>query len=55
MGFVADATWTVRDAVNHFGHMHYRQNQYRALVTFVHESEIWKINSVETIDEKRIY
>jgi hypothetical protein len=55
MGFVADAAWTVRGSVNHFGHTHYRQNQYRALVSFINEHETWKINSIETIDEKRIY
>jgi hypothetical protein len=54
-GFIVDAAWTVRGSVNHFGHTHYRQNQYRALVTFINENEIWKINSIETIDEKRIY
>ena len=54
-GFVADAAWTVRGSVNHFGHTHYRQNQYRALVTFVNDKETWKISSIETIEEKRNY
>ena len=54
-GFVADAAWTVRGSVNHFGHTHYRQNQYRALVTFHNDNNIWKISSIEAIDEKRIY
>ena len=54
-GFTADASWTVRGSVNHFGHTHYRQNQYRALVTFIDENDIWKISSIETIEEKRIY
>jgi len=54
-GFTADASWTVRGSVNHFGHTHYRQNQYRALVTFIDENDVWKISSIETIEEKRIY
>jgi hypothetical protein len=54
-GIVADAVWTVRGSVNHFGHTHYRQNKYRALISFVSENEIWKINSIEPIEEIRIY
>jgi hypothetical protein len=54
-GIVADAMWTVRGSVNHFGHTHYRQNQYRALVTFVDEQGIWKISAIEPIEEIRIY
>ena len=52
---VANTIWTVRGSVNHFGHTHYRQNQYQALVSFINDNQIWKINSIETIDEKRIY
>jgi hypothetical protein len=54
-GIVADAMWTVRGSVNHFGHTHYRQNQYRALVTFVDEAGIWKISAIEPIEEVRVY
>jgi hypothetical protein len=54
-GLVADILWTVRGSVNHFGHTHYRQNQYRALVSFNNDGETWKIYHIETIDEKRIY
>ena len=54
-GLVADVLWTVRGSVNHFGHTHYRQNQYRALVSFNSDNETWKIYHIETIDEKRIY
>jgi hypothetical protein len=54
-GMVADAMWTVRGSVNHFGHTHYRQNQYRALVSFVIEEGIWKISAIEPIEEIRIY
>ena len=51
----ADAMWTVRGSVNHFGHTHYRQNQYRALVTFKDDNGIWKISAIEPIEEIRIY
>ena len=53
--FIADLSWTVRGSVNHFGHTHYRQNQYRALVSFIDENNIWKINDIETLDERRNY
>ena len=54
-GYVADTRWTVRGSVNHFGHTHYRQNQYRALVSFGIVDEIWKINNIEITDTRRLY
>lgn len=53
-GFVVDALWTVNGSVNHFGHTHYRQNQYRALVTLVIFDDTWKISKIETLDERRL-
>lgn len=53
--FVGDASWAVTGSVNHFGHTHYRQNKYRAFVTFIQEQDIWKISNIEAIDEQRIY
>ncbi len=54
-GYIADTKWTVRGSVNHFGHTHYRQNQYRALVSFGINSGHWKINDIEILDSKRLY
>ena len=54
-GFVADTRWIVRGSVNHFGHTHYRQNQYRALVSFGIDNESWKINNIEILDTRRLY
>lgn len=54
-GYIADTQWSVRGSVNHFGHTHYRQNQYRALVSFGIEGDSWKINRIEIIDTRRIY
>jgi len=53
-GFIAELTWMVSGSVNHFGHTHYRQNKYHALVTFVKDNQSWKIKNIEVIDEKRI-
>jgi len=54
-GFIADASWTVSGSVSHFGHTHYRRNQYHARVTFLNDSGYWKILNIELIDEKRIF
>lgn len=53
-GFIADAAWTVSGSVSHFGHTHYRRNQYHAKVTFVGVDGSWKIKNIELIDEKRL-
>ena len=53
-GFVADALWTVSGSVSHFGHTHYRQNRYHALVTFIVDANSWKIRDIELLDEKRL-
>lgn len=54
-GYVVDVKWTVRGSVNHFGHTHYRQNQYRALVSFGIDDECWKINHIDILNAKRLY
>jgi hypothetical protein len=53
-GFVADAAWTVSGSVSHFGHTHYRRNQYQALVTFKIDGASWKITDIELLAEKRL-
>ena len=53
-GFTADTLWTVSGSVTHFGHTHYRRNQYRAWVTFVRQGDVWKIRDLELIDEQRV-
>jgi hypothetical protein len=45
----------VRGSVNRFGHAHYRQKQYHAMASFISDERTWKIDHIETIDEKRIY
>ena len=53
-GFTVDALWTVGGSVTHFGHTHYRRNQYRALVTVARSGDVWKIREIETLDERRV-
>jgi len=54
-GYRANARWTVSGSVTHFGHTHYRRNQYQARVTFLNDGGYWKILNIELIDEKRIF
>jgi hypothetical protein len=54
-GYVADTQWTVRGSVNHFGHTHYRQNQYRAYVSFLADDHRWKISDIEILNSERLY
>ncbi|TRX70245.1 HupE/UreJ family protein [Carboxylicivirga sp. M1479] len=53
--YLADVEWAVRGSVNHYGHTHYRQNKYRALVTFIIDEEVWKISDIEILDARRLY
>ena len=51
---VVSATWTVSGSVNHFGHVHYRQNRYEANLRLVAENGVWKLTKIDLLDERRI-
>lgn len=53
-GYEVDALWTVGGSVNHFGHIHFRQNQYDATVNLVPVEGTWKIRGLELMEEKRV-
>jgi hypothetical protein len=53
-GFSAQAVWTVGGTVTHFGHRHFRQNRYQARLDVVPDQEIWKLRSIEILDEVRL-
>ena len=53
-GFNLTGSWRVSGSVSHFGHMHYRQNIYQAIVKIVLVDGTWKIESIELLDEQRI-
>ncbi|MEM1256089.1 MAG: HupE/UreJ family protein [Cyanobacteria bacterium P01_H01_bin.21] len=48
------AEWLVGGSVTHFGHTHYRNNLYVALVTLTYTDSVWKIKSIEVVDEHRL-
>jgi hypothetical protein len=52
--YVVDTEWLVSGSVNHFGHTHYRRNQYHAYIHLSIVDDFWKIRDIELIEEKRI-
>jgi hypothetical protein len=53
-GYAIDLVWTVGGSVNHFGHQHFRQNWYDAVIRVVPVEGVWKIESVDVAEEKRL-
>ena len=54
LGLVFKARWTAMGSVGHWGHIHIRKNQYEANVTVEPVGGVWKITSLELLEEKRI-
>ena len=52
--FAVDAVWTVNGSVIHFGHTHYRQNRYHAIVSILQDGDTWKIYRINLLDEQRL-
>jgi len=53
-GFRATCTWNVGASVGHWGHIHQRRNQYIAELTVEPVGGVWKITSLELIQEERL-
>lgn len=49
-----EATWRVSGTVEHWGHVHTRVNEYRGRATVVNHEGVWKLQSLQLLDEKRI-
>lgn len=52
--FGIEVEWKIDGSVSHFGHMHYRQNRYRAIIWITPENGNWKIERMEMLDEERL-
>ena len=52
--FAIDAVWTADGSVSHFGHTHYRQNRYHAIMRIVQDEDTWKIHQIDLLDEQRL-
>ena len=46
--------WIVSGSVGHWGHLHYRRNQYEARFTLRFEDGSWKITALEILEELRL-
>ena len=53
-GFGVRSTWTVGGMVTHFGHRHFRQNRYDARLSIVPAAGVWKIQSIEILEQDRL-
>ena len=49
-----ETSWTINGSVSHFGHMHYRQNRYRAIIWIAPNEGNWKIQEMEIMEEIRL-
>ncbi len=52
--FGIEVSWKINGSVSHFGHMHYRQNRYRAIIWITPMDGNWKIQNIEMLDEERL-
>lgn len=49
-----EVEWKIDGSVSHFGHMHYRQNRYRAIIWIIPDNGNWKIENIKMLDEERL-
>jgi len=54
LGLLFHADWTATGSVGHWGHIHTRQNQYKANIAVRPVDGAWKITALELLEEKRI-
>lgn len=53
-GFTVQARWQVDGVVNHFGHSHWRTNEYLARFGVVETQDGWRIASHEPLEQHRL-
>jgi hypothetical protein len=46
--------WTVSGSVGHWGHIHQRNNAYRANIEISEIDGIWKLTGLEILEEQRL-
>ena len=52
--FLYHCIWNVAGTVEHWGHIHTRENQYAALFTVVGVENAWKITALDVESENRV-
>jgi hypothetical protein len=53
-GFRATATWNVSGSIGHWGHIHRRDNQYRARLGIAPVEGVWKLVDLEILEQQRV-
>jgi hypothetical protein len=53
-GFEYRSTWTVAGTVEHWGHIHERQNRFEAVFTIEPRDGHWKITRMDIADQKQV-
>ena len=51
---VVQCRWRVTGTVEHWGHIHTRENEYQALLTMGAKPDTWKITAYDVLDERRM-
>ena len=46
--------WRVTGTVEHWGHIHTRENEYQAVLTVSARMDAWKITAYQVLDEQRV-
>jgi len=46
--------WVVKGDVGHWGHIHSRINQYKAILNVKPDDGVWKLNAIDIIEEQRL-
>jgi hypothetical protein len=54
LGLLFHAKWTAMGSVGHWGHIHFRKNQYEANISVEPVDGAWKITGLELLEEQRI-
>jgi hypothetical protein len=52
--FELDLTWRANGQVEHWGHIHSRENEYRARLSIEEKSGAWKLVECRFLGQKRV-
>jgi len=52
--FQVRCRWRVHGVVHHWGHVHERINEYKALYTIARRGDLWKITGCEVLGQRRL-
>ena len=52
--FTSECTWNVSGTVEHWGHIHTRENQYQARFRVLPSEDAWKIVAMDVLNETQV-